>query len=34
MPTTPSLGSVNLLTELRKPVNSLDFWLITKDSKR
>ena len=34
---TPSLGSINLpqcLTELRKPVYSLDYKFITKDIKR
>ena len=34
---TPSLGSINLpqwLTELRKPVYSLDYKFITKDIKK
>ena len=33
---TPSLGSINVqeqITELRKPVCSLDYWFITKDIK-
>ena len=33
---TPSLCSINLLerlTELRKPIDSLDYWFITKDIK-
>ena len=27
---TPSLGSINLLTELRKPIYSQDYWFIIK----
>ena len=36
VPVTPSLGLINLLewlTELRKTVYLLDYWLITKDIK-
>ena len=36
VPTTPSLGLINLLewlTELRKHIYSLDYWFIAKDTK-